>query len=81
MPPRDAPVLYAAVEEIEAGQATIAFDDGTRMVVPAAVLPKGTRPSTVLRVRFEKDPEEEARRIEEVKDLQRRLLERSRKKQ
>lgn len=72
--------LYAAVEEVEAGQASLAFDDGTRMVIPASLLPQGAKPSSVLRVRFELDEEEKKRRIEEVKELQRRLIERSRGK-
>lgn len=71
--------IVATVDRIEEGAAgerlaVLVFDDGQQLVVPIERLPDGTRAGSVLRLVFAQDPDEQARRREEIRRLQRRLF-------
>ncbi len=71
-------VQYAVVDAIEEGTCVVLFDDGPKLHLEASFLPAGVKPGTVLRVTFEVDEAEQARRVGQIQDLQTRLLNRTR---
>ncbi|GBD16061.1 hypothetical protein HRbin26_00956 [bacterium HR26] len=71
--------LIATVDRIELDErgellAVLVLDDGQQLVFPLGLLPEGTHKGSVLRLRFEPDPETERERRERIQRLQRRLF-------
>jgi hypothetical protein len=64
------------LDRIEEGLAVLVTDDGRRITLPEEVLPEGTLEGHVLVVTLTPDPEETQRRLERVRELRRRLLDR-----
>jgi hypothetical protein len=63
------------LDRIEEGTAVLVSDEGVRVNIPASILPPGVSEGTVLDLTIAADLEETLRRIDAVRDLQRRLLE------
>ncbi len=71
--------LRASVDRLEHDQqgralAVLVFDDGQQLVLPADLLPQGTRPQQVVELSFRVNREETARRSGDVERLQRELF-------
>jgi hypothetical protein len=70
-------VQYAVVDEVEEGVCVVLFDAGWKLHMKRETLPAGTKEGTVLKVTFEVDAAEQARRVSEIQDIQTRLLNRT----
>jgi hypothetical protein len=70
-------VHYAAVDEVEENICVVLFDAGWKLHMKKETLPPGTKEGTVLKVSFEIDAAEQARRVSEIQDIQTRLLSRT----
>lgn len=71
--------LRATIDRIERDQkgrrhAVLVFDDGQQLVLPLDALPPEVRAGQVLRLSFQTDVEETARRAEEIRRLQQDLF-------
>jgi hypothetical protein len=71
--------VWATIDRIEEDQrgekiAVLLFDDGQQLLLPAQLLPPGSRPQQLLGVAFQVDPEETARRAEEIRRRQQQLF-------
>jgi hypothetical protein len=67
--------IRLTLDRIEEGTAVLVSDEGMRLHIPASILPPGVSEGTVLDLTITADLEETLRRIDAVRDLQRRLLE------
>lgn len=70
------PGLVVTLDRIEEGLAVLVTDDGRRILLPEGALPEGTLEGSVMVMTITPDPEETQRRLERVRDLRRRLLDR-----
>jgi len=78
MPRRnDSRSTFLTLDRIEEGIAVTITDDGSRVLMPASLLPGGTAEGTVLEMRLKADPEETERRTARVREMQRRLVDRN----
>ena len=71
---------HAVVDAIEEGTYVVLFDEGLKLHLDRKYMPKGTTEGSVLKVTFELDPEEEERRVGEIRAMQERLLRRTRER-
>lgn len=69
--------IHVSVDRIEGGIAVLLCPDAHRWLLPAELLPEGTGEGDVLAVTLERDPEETGARRERIRQLQRRLRERT----
>lgn len=74
----EAKTFHAVVDRIVEGTHVVIFDERLQLHLDRKYLPKGTTESSVLKVTFELDPAEEARRVGSIRAMQERLLKRTR---
>lgn len=71
--------LRASIDQLGPDQhgetlATLVTDDGDTLVLPARLLPDGTRAGDVLLLTLRREPDETERRRSRIADLQKRLF-------
>jgi len=69
--------MHVSVDRIEGDIAVLLSREAHRWLLPAELLPEGTKEGDVLAVTLEQDPEETESRRRRIGELQRRLRERT----
>ncbi|HDS09013.1 MAG TPA: DUF3006 domain-containing protein [Firmicutes bacterium] len=72
--------LTGSIDRIEGELAVIILDKGGELIIPKDSLPTGNHEGSVVKIKISLDPEEEKKRLEEVKNLQERLVKRTQEK-
>jgi hypothetical protein len=73
----DETMIRVTVDRIEGDIAVLLSREAHRWLLPAELLPDGAREGDVLTVSLRRDPEGTRRRLDGIRRLQRRLLDRT----